>query len=123
MPRRRRILLSLCVALALLGGWIGWFRYREAQSRIFDATTWRQTRSSDYVRGRMVPDLLAHHRLEGMTRAQVVALLGEPTQLRDGAFVYDLGYPDDDLFPIDPYLLVIDFDGRGIAMRHAVVQG
>ena len=123
MPRGRRILLSLGVCGALFAGWVLWLRHEDAQSRIFDAEIWRETRSTDYVRGRMVPDLIARHRLEGMTRGQIVALLGEPTGLRAGAFVYDLGYPDDDPFPIDPYLLVIDFDPRGVAVRHAVVQG
>ena len=123
MSRRRRILLSLCVAVALFGGWVAWLRYQDARSRIFDAAVWREARGTAYVRGRMVPDLVARHRLEGMTRAQVVALLGPPGQQREGTFVYNLGYPDDDLFPIDPYLLTIEFDARGVAVRHAVVQG
>ncbi len=72
----------------------------------------------------MVPDLLARHPLEGMTRSQVVALLGPPSPPSGtDRFAYNLGYPDDDPVPIDPYLLVIEFDARGVAVRHAVIQG
>ena len=123
MSRRQPILVSLGVAVALFGGWVLWLRHEDTQSRVFDATIWRETRGTDYVRGRMVPDLLRQHRLEGMTRAQVTALLGEPTQIRSSSFVYNLGFPDDDPLPIDPYLLVIDFDARGNAIHHAIVQG
>jgi outer membrane protein assembly factor BamE (lipoprotein component of BamABCDE complex) len=81
----------------------------------FDAVAWRAQDDAHPVRDAMVDDLVRSGRLKGMTRAQVVDLLGEPTptdKFRDYDMVYWLG-PDRTYTPIDSSWLVITLaDGR-----------
>jgi hypothetical protein len=67
------------------------------------------------LRGCMVDDLRRHHRLRGRTRAEVVALLGEPQPsgyFREFDLVYWLG-PERSPLGIDSEWLVIRLDERG----------
>jgi hypothetical protein len=64
------------------------------------------------VRGCMVDDLLDRNELRGMTRAQVVALIGEPDHPRD-VTGYDLVYwlgPQRGLIGTDSEYLVMKLD-------------
>jgi hypothetical protein len=66
------------------------------------------------VRGCMVDDLLDKHELNGLTRAEVVALIGEPPAteyFKDFDLVYWLG-PERGLIGIDSEWLVIRLDSR-----------
>ena len=93
------------------------FQLRYLPIRPFDAETWRQPQAPDStVRLSMIEWLVRSGRLDGLTRPQVVALLGPPTD--SGYFegrdlVYLLG-PERGLFGIDSEWLVIDVgpDGR-----------
>ena len=69
---------------------------------LFDSTIWKRgftdnfgiIYSLDAIRLRMVDDLLRRYRLRGMTREEVVSLLGappEPTYFNEYDFVYWLG--------------------------------
>jgi hypothetical protein len=63
----------------------------------------------------MVDDLLQHHRLRGLDRSGVVALLGEPPHtgyFREYDLVYWLG-PERGLMSIDSEWLVMKFDPAG----------
>jgi hypothetical protein len=68
----------------------------------------------------MVDDLIASGRLDGLTRAEVVALLGEPLprgSFPAGAMYTDMHYylgPERGLFPIDSEWLFIDLDAEGV---------
>lgn len=81
----------------------------------FDEARWKNADLSGRARAEMLDDFLAQHRLKGMTRAEVVALLGEPTPTDkwDGAhMIYVLGN-DGSYFGIDHAWLLIDLDARG----------
>jgi hypothetical protein len=121
MSRRRRILLSLCAAVALFGGWVVWLRYEDAQSRLFDAERWRGAAGGTKIRSRMAGDLVAGNRLRGMSRAAVLALLGpaqrEIRNADDWSLRYNLGLPD---LGIDDDILDISLDPHGIVTRSRV---
>lgn len=53
-------------------------------------------------------DLVDHSRLIGLTRAEVVAMLGEPTLEQNGRLTYYLGYSPGHMMSIDPDWLAID---------------
>ena len=82
--KRSLLFVALMMVVAFSGFWSGayWERNREIP---FNAVLWRvggpsQTiaRDVDPFRHKMVGDLLAKHVHNGMSRAQVVQLLGEP---------------------------------------------
>jgi hypothetical protein len=85
----------------------------------FEAKAWRD-RSFDRdpewpTRLRMIDDLLAKRRLDGLTRNELLALLGPSDQTsnwRDWHLVYWLG-PERTVFRIDSEWLVIKFDTAG----------
>jgi hypothetical protein len=78
----------------------------------FDATEWKNADLEGRARADMLPDFLKRHHLKGMTRAEVVSLLGEPTatdKWDDADIVYVLGN-DGTYFAIDNEWLLIDLD-------------
>ena len=71
----------------------------------------------------MVDDLLERHKLDEMTRAEVVALLGEPDAtpyFREWDMVYWLG-PERGLMGIDSEWLVLRLDEHQHVVEHRVV--
>jgi hypothetical protein len=84
----------------------------------FEAATWRDTLqaySELAPRGCMVDDLLNHHKLVGLDRSGVIALLGQPTRteyFREYDLVYWLG-PERGLWSIDSEWLVLKLDASG----------
>jgi hypothetical protein len=123
-PGLKRALWSALVLVALAAASVGAMHYLDGRARVFSTEAWRGAERGGYARGGMVPDLLARHRLVGMTRAALVALLGPPQQTRaDGRqLVYDLGVPDNGL-AFDPDLLIITLDAEDRVVRHALVGG
>ncbi|MBN9481195.1 MAG: hypothetical protein J0I52_13215 [Bordetella sp.] len=89
--------------------------------RSFDPVAWRSAQLDDSTRGEMVDDLLATKRLAGLTQAEVIDLLGPPTEATNfdrWNLVYPLGPCRDCRFPIDPSWLVIRLtDGRVVESR------
>jgi hypothetical protein len=92
----------------------------ERRNRLpFDSSTWKASlanNSNDSIRLRMVDDLLRRHSLLGMTREDVMSLLGHPPKteyFRDYDFVYWLG-PERSFMSIDSEWLAVKFseDGR-----------
>jgi len=84
----------------------------------FDTAVWHdraRARSTEAVRGCIVDDLLDRIKLRGRTRAEVVALLGEPPPtdyFTNFDLVYWLG-PERGLISIDSEWLVIKLDQSG----------
>ena len=84
----------------------------------FNPVVWQnsiQVYSELQPRGCMDDDLLARYKLVGMTRAEVVQLLGEPAPtpyFREFDLVYWLG-PEHGWFSIDSEWLVMKLDGSG----------
>ena len=106
----------------------------------FDSTIWKRgftdnfgiIYSPDTIRLRMVDDLLHRHRLRGMTREEVVSLLGTPPEtnyFREYDLVYWLG-PDGGYIgsrvpapSIDSeWWLAIKFGGDGRVSKTALVR-
>lgn len=108
------------------------------QDLVFNQQTWKANKNGDRdnPRGRMLDSLLADKRLKGMTRAQVIDLLGPPdgldrivndslTTSDDAAntaneFLYILGAWSG--FRMDPDFLSICFDSHGRVRRWSVWQ-
>ena len=103
----------IAVLLLCSAGWAGITGYLPVS--LFDSASWKNPQSG-YTRVRMVSALLLTHDLKGMTKAEVIELLGEPPPsdyFRDWDFVFNLG-PERGLFSLDSEWLVLRFgpDGR-----------
>jgi hypothetical protein len=90
----------------------------------FESDTWKKVRESDDpARIRMVDDLLTTHRLVGMSRPQIDALLGVPdrtSNFRAYNYVYWLG-PERGLISIDSEWLGIRFE-NGFAVEAKLLR-
>lgn len=97
-----RVGILLC--LALIGC---------SPSARFDQENWKNADLTGRVRAEMLDDFLDRYPLKGMTEAQVMKLLGEPTQTNkwDADMVYVLGN-DGSYFAIDNEWLLINLDKR-----------
>lgn len=83
-----------------------------AGSARFDRERWAKADLTGRERAEMMPSLLRDHPLKGMTRAEVVNLLGQPTITDTKTqMVYVLGN-DGSYTPIDNEWLLIDLDGQ-----------
>ena len=116
--------LVVVMALAVSGVSL-WRAYSAARGQLsesrcdghtaFERAQWMDTtlaRGKLAIRGCMVDDLLGAHELRGMTRAQVVALIGEPDRsdlFPEFDMVYWLG-PQRGLIGIDSEYLVLKLD-------------
>jgi hypothetical protein len=98
----------------------------------FDSTIWKRgftdnfgiIYSPDTIRLRMVDDLLHRHRLRGMTREEVVSLLGTPPETNyfpDYDLVYWLGSKRYRGFD-SAWWLAIKFGGDGRVSKTALVR-
>lgn len=96
----------------------------------FDRQAWmdeaatRSVREDITPRQKMLADVI--QRLEGLTRDEVIALLGQPPELRWGKrnpddLVYPLGPERDTFFGLDMESLRIHFDGQGIHAGHELI--
>jgi len=134
MTRPKRLLLiSLfvagLVALTVICAGV-WFFYggsiRERLSRRrFDPVAWKTDTESltNAVRIRMVDDLLRRYDFRGMTRDQVVAIIGEPDKteyFKEWDLVYWLG-PEHGFIRVDSEWLVFRFDGQKKVSDYRIV--
>jgi hypothetical protein len=81
----------------------------------FDQARWMNADLTGRERAEMFPSFLRKHPLEGMSREEVVALLGEPTptdKWRGAEMIYVLGN-DGSYTPIDNEWLLIQLDEQG----------
>lgn len=87
----------------------------------FDAQRWKDADLTTRDRVEMTGALFAEHSLEGMSRAEVIELLGEPTRTdkwRDWDMIYVLGPTS--YMPIDNEWLVIRLDQAGFVTDYDV---
>jgi hypothetical protein len=103
--------IALSVAVFVLGLW-----FFEHPHRRFDSAVWKSPSTQATVRLQMADDLTHHHKLIGLTRMEVVTLLGEPPKteyFKGFDLVYLLG-PERGFISIDSEWLVIRLgeDGR-----------
>lgn len=120
--------LLLCLLIGLAGtacDWVGVDRKRP-----FEAAAWKSARvvDDDTPRCAMIEDLLKNHLRAGMTRAEVVKLLGPATEMPKGRgwatkgtfLVYGLGRCPGS---IDIDELRVSFDESGALEKAEKVQG
>ena len=107
------------VPLLLLSGWFVFGHVVEnfVHQRTFNQEIWKTKSSSAHdadwpPRLCMVDDLLASGRLTGMSKGQVIDLLGPPDGTQDAGVSYYLG-PERGLIRIDSETLMIEFGGNG----------
>lgn len=118
MPRRKTWLGILGAAAVV----VGIVKCSVFSGRSFDAILWRDpVHMQDGVRLGMADRLLANRTLIGLTRSQVVAMLGEPPPteyFRDWDLVYHLGM-ERSFISIDSEWLVARLgpDGRVVQAR------
>jgi hypothetical protein len=99
------ILVGLAVA--------GWFIFRPG--RHSDASAWKNSATPASARLRMADDLVNSQRLLGLTRQEVVTLLGDPPKteyFKEFDFVYYVG-PERGFMSIDSEWLLLKFDADG----------
>jgi hypothetical protein len=77
----------------------------------FDAAEWKAQEDGKWIRRRMVDDLLRRHRLVGMRRAEVQALLGPPREYSNESSYECVLRPYPDAFDFDWEVLQITFAG------------
>ena len=92
----------------------------------FQAERWRAEnhRGGEGLRIRMVDDLLRRHRLVGMRRTEIDALLGVPPRsdyFREYDYVYWLGQ-ERGAFAIDSEWLVVEFEGDVVSKVEVVTD-
>lgn len=118
-----------CFSAALVFGLILYIFYAFMTGylpvQIFDSGRWKQVeRSNDYTRLQMIESLLLSGRLDGITRAEVITLLG-PTDdtdyFADWDFVYWLGR-ERGLIGIDSEWLVIRIGPADKVIDYQVVR-
>lgn len=101
------LLVFAAIAIAVAA-----FAYRGVARTRFDSDAWKSVAADHPGKLAMVDDLLARHKLVGMTRTDVDSMLGTPPQIsyfRDFDYVYWLG-PERGFMSIDSEWLCIAFD-------------
>ncbi|PSJ40972.1 hypothetical protein [Allosphingosinicella deserti] len=90
----------------------------------FDKTAWRDADLSGRERAEMLPDFLTRYPLNGRTRTEIIALLGEPTPTDKWVgteMTYVLGN-DGSYMAIDHEWLLIELDQRQKAVSFETVR-
>ncbi len=118
MKSGKRILGAGMIAASMMLG----ARLDHASAGGFDAERWKAQRGLDLrdnPRQGMMREVraLLH---PGLSKAEVLNLLGEPDRRQDNRFEYDLGMRP---LGIDYQSLVLDFDASGRLLRFRTVQG
>ena len=108
-------LLSLTLGFAYATGYL--------PQRLFESSDWRLV-GNEHHRVKMVEHLLWSGKLDGLTQAEVVELLGPETQttyFSEFDSVYWLG-PERGILKLDSAWLVIDFDESGVVSNYKIVE-
>jgi hypothetical protein len=119
MGKKWKIACILAVALVLGGGW---FEFRPG--RHFDPSLWNNSRTPESARLRMADDLIRTQKLLGLTRHEVVTLLGEPPKteyFKEFDLVYFLG-PERGFMGVDSEWLVLKLGPDGRVNRATIAR-
>jgi hypothetical protein len=113
----RRVLGLLAIVILVGLSAIAAFHYWKARPLPFDRAVWNAEAEGidDYRRHRMADGLLQRRLLIGMSRAEIVSMLGEPTvtsHFREYDLVYVLGN-ERGWLSIDSEWLLMKLDGNG----------
>lgn len=121
-PRKARWLL-VCAAILVAGAFAVAVRF--PPGRDFDPDAWRQReQAQDHAAAGMADRLVADSTLRGMTRDEIVRMLGEPPRtsyFEDWDMVYRLG-PERGYLGIDSEWLVIRLDAGKRVIEYGIVR-
>jgi len=120
MGKKLNVVVALAAAALFAGA--SWFLLRPG--RHFDRSLWDNSRTPASVRLRMADDLVDNRKLIGLTRQEVVALLGEPPKteyFREFDMVYYLG-PDRGFITVDSEWLVTKLGPDGRVQRVTIAH-
>jgi hypothetical protein len=109
--------VGIVVLAITFGSWLGCTSTTTTEPPVnaFDSKTWKdleQTNREPYPRRAMADELVGQRALHGKTRAEVIEMLGEPTETQyfaDYGAVYWVG-PQRGFMAIDSEWLAIRFD-------------
>ncbi len=117
---RKTVIVVGAAALAALAVWRLWF-----PGQALDPAAWQdEARVREGVRLGMADRLVARESLLGKSRAEVVALLGDPTEteyFHEWDLVYWLG-PERGFISIDSEWLVVRFGDGGTVADYRIVR-
>ena len=117
--RRRNILLiSIAAIVVAAAAWALW-----PVGRAFDKAVWHDEKQES-ARLEMADRIVARRMLDGKARAEVTAMLGEPTKtgyFSDWSLVYWLG-PERGFMNIDSEWLVVRFDANDRVSEYRIVR-
>ncbi len=116
----KRKLLVVSILVFLAGGGLLMLR----AGRHFDPSKWRNSATPASARLRMADDLVNSQRLVGLTRQEVVVLLGEPPKteyFKEFDLVYYLG-PERGFMSIDSEWLVLKLGPEGRVKRATIAR-
>jgi outer membrane protein assembly factor BamE (lipoprotein component of BamABCDE complex) len=118
----RKVWVSIFIGGAVLMLGAGSYMARGGD---FDSNQWKALQNStarDNPRAGMISDLQKRVLRTGMTRAELIALLGEPdlTESEGNRYVYEIGTS---AFGVDYEYFVIEFDSAGKLLRHSIRRG
>ena len=116
------ILIEVALAWSFMGRPVPEYLLR----RPFDAASWKDHKLlSDDTRRRMVVDLLRSHSFRGMTRDQVITIIGEPDQpgvLVGWHMAYYLG-PPRGFGEIDAEWLIFRLNSQSYVIDYRIATG
>ena len=107
--------IAVSAAVVVLAAAAAWILPQLVIGGRFDSSVWMAdaadacTEVADGDRAAMVGDLMEHHLRAGMTKKEVLALVGRPHQHDDRAWSYGMG--------VDCEFLHLHFDGNGRLAR------
>jgi len=103
------------LAILIVGIYYG---NRYAEPIPFDSEKWKtQSETEMSMRWDMLNSLRKNHTLKGMTKTEIIKLLGEPTQIHKSSISYDLGPSKRG---VNYGFLELTFDEKGIVMDFVV---
>jgi hypothetical protein len=120
MGKKLKVVFALAAVALFAGG--SWFVFRPG--RHFDPSLWGDSQTPASVRLRMADDLVDNKKLIGLTRLEVVALLGEPPKteyFKEFDMVYYLG-PERGFISIDSEWLVLKLGPDGRVVRATIAN-
>jgi len=100
--------ITIVIALPIIYAGILFTWYKISSSypeRSFDKYEWIQNKDKRYE---YVEDLVNHNKLNGMTKSEVIDLLGKASNENDSMLTYYIGYSPKIFFNLDPDWLEIE---------------
>lgn len=110
------IVVTPIIYIGLIYTWILLSTYYP--ERDFDKEAWANNREKRYE---YADDLVDNHKLIGLSKKDVIEMLGEPESENDSTIKYYIGYSPRHIISIDPDYLEISFKG-GKAWKTIIYQ-